>query len=57
MLIQIVTNINNKLSLVWETHDLLLRIYYLSISQYVLNNIDHPLGPLPRGKLMRRPFS
>ena len=38
MLIQIVTNINNKLSLVWETHDLLLRIYYLSISQYVLNN-------------------
>jgi len=54
MLIQIVTNINNKLSLVWETHDLLLRIYYLSISQYVLNNIDHPL---PRGKLMRRPFS
>lgn len=38
MLIQIVTNINNKLSLVWETHDLLLRIYYLSISKYVLNN-------------------
>ena len=38
MLIQIVTNINNKLSFVWETHDLLLRIYYLSVSQYVLNN-------------------